>query len=441
MTFRSQRWLILMGILALAFALRMAAAVWWQQRLGDAHAFGMPDTHSYWDLGQRLAQGRPYEYGGPELRVFRAPGYPLMLSGMFRVLGTDAPMIAARIIGAVLGTLAVAGVVWLGNCVAVASVEHDIPPNSRGFSTGLIAGGLASVYPGAIGMSVFVLAEALFCPLMILQLVGWVKATQAASTKSRMAWSVVGGIAAGLAVLTRPSWLLFTPFALGLVLLMSADRRRHLVVGMCMLAAIAVTMTPWWVRNYRAVGQFVPTTLQVGASLYDGLNPAATGASNMYFSDASYQAQKAEDAAAGRSVEGFEIRLDRRLRAAALSWAADNPGQVWRLMWSKILRMWNVWPNAEEFRSWGLRLVVAMGYVPLLVLGIAGAWKWRRGGWPLLLCLLPAIYYTCLHMVFVSSIRYRQPAMMVWLILAAAIIASWLQHVFPSTELKEGAAG
>jgi hypothetical protein len=120
--------------------------------------------------------------------------------------------------------------------------------------------------------------------------------------------------------------------------------------------------------------------------------------------------------------------LDRRLRAAALSWAAENPGQVLRLMWSKVIRMWNVWPNAEEFRSWGLRLVVAIGYVPLLALGIVGAWKWRRGGWPLLLCLLPAVYFTCLHMVFVSSIRYRQPAMMVWLILAAAVIASWLQR-------------
>ena len=194
-----------------------------------------------------------------------------------------------------------------------------------------------------------------------------------------------------------------------------------------MVAAICVTMSPWWIRNYRAVGYFVPTTLQVGASLYDGLNPVATGASDMHFSTPAYQAQKMEDAAAGRCDDGFEIRLDHRMRDAALSWAVGNPGEVLRLMGHKFLRMWNVWPNAEEFRSWRLRLVVIVGYVPLLVLGIVGAWKWCRSGWPLVLCLLPAIYYTCLHMVFVSSIRYRQPAMMAWLILAAAVIAAWLQ--------------
>ena len=42
-----------------------------------------------------------------------------------------------------------------------------------------------------------------------------------------------------------------------------------------MLAALAVTMMPWWIRNYRVVGRFVPTSLQVGASLYDGWNPEA----------------------------------------------------------------------------------------------------------------------------------------------------------------------
>jgi 4-amino-4-deoxy-L-arabinose transferase-like glycosyltransferase len=417
----SQRWLIISGILVSAFAVRMATSLWWQHRLGEPNAFGMPDTDSYWVLGQRLAEGRPYQYG--DFRVFRAPGYPLLLAGMFRLLGTDASMIWARAMGALLGTSAVGAVMWLANCSSADVTVRESPPLQQGL-VGMIAGGLAAVYPGAIAMSTFVLAEALFCPLMIWHLVAWVRATQVVSAQARVTWSVAGGVAAGLAILTRPSWLLFTPFVLILLVLTS----RQLLVGMCMLVAISVTMLPWWIRNYRVVGHFVPTTLQVGASLYDGLNPAATGESNMAFSTSVYQAQKAADAAAGRSADGFEVRLDRRLRDAALDWAAHHPGQVLRLAAYKLVRMWNVWPNAEEFRGWGLRFVVAAGYVPLLVLGLAGAWRWRRLGWPLVLCLLPAVYFTGLHMVFVSSIRYRQPAMLTWLILPAAVIACWLQR-------------
>jgi hypothetical protein len=156
--------------------------------------------------------------------------------------------------------------------------------------------------------------------------------------------------------------------------------------------------------------------------LYDGLNPEATGASDMRFTAPYYRAQKQDDAAAGRSREGFEVRLDRRLRDDAWAWARTHVGAALQLAGHKFLRMWNVWPNAGEFRSWMLRVVVAVGYVPLLVLGGIGLWIWGRRGWPFTLCLFPAAYFTCLHVVFVASIRYRDPAMLVWAVMAAAVV-------------------
>ncbi|MFW6171998.1 MAG: ArnT family glycosyltransferase [Planctomycetota bacterium] len=413
--------MILLGLLAVAFGLRMAVATWWQQRLGDRYAFGMPDTHSYWVLGHRLAEGSSYEYGGPESRIFRAPGYPLLLAGLFKLLGPKASMLSARIAGAVLGTLTVGGIIWLTHSILLVGSDTDRLWSQRE-RIGWTAGGLAAVYPGAIAMSIFVLSEALFCPLMVLQLIGWVRATGAKTYRGCIVWSIAGGIAGGLAILTRPSWFLFTPLVVALVIVTGRNRRRHVLVGVCLLVAMCATMAPWWVRNYRVVGHFVPTTAQVGASLYDGLNPEATGASEMSFTSDFHRAQKAADAAAGRTPEGFEIRLDHRLRNAAISWAVHHPREVLRLMGRKFARMWNPWPNYEAFQTGWLGTITMLGYVPLLLLSLVGTGIWCWRGWPLMICVLPAIYYTGLHMIFVGSIRYRQPAMLVWLILAAAVI-------------------
>jgi hypothetical protein len=189
-------------------------------------------------------------------------------------------------------------------------------------------------------------------------------------------------------------------------------------------------MSPWWIRNYQLAGRFVPTSLQVGASLYDGLHPGATGASEMSFVPQFGAEQARADAAAraaGQEPIGlFEDRLDRRMQAAAVQWAQRNPRRVLQLALTKFLRMWSPVPNAGEFRSSALRLVLAATYVPVLLLGLTGLWRFGRRGWPYVLCFLPAVYFTLLHVIFVSSIRYRQPAMLLIIVLAAGVLAQWI---------------
>jgi 4-amino-4-deoxy-L-arabinose transferase-like glycosyltransferase len=402
---------MLTAILVVALGVRLLAALWWQQRLGDPRGLGFPDSYSYWDLGQRLAAGQPYEYGGPDFRVFRAPGFPLLLAAYFAVAGDDPSVLGARVVGALLGVVTVVGVMWL------ARLLFDV-------STSWWAGVLAAVYPGAVASSIFVLAEALFCPLMVVQLAAWVAAWQSRGRRALILWAALAGVAGGLATLTRPSWLLFTPAVVLCYLALGRSKGRHAALGCVMLATLTLSMVPWWVRNYRAVGQFVPTTLQVGASLYDGWNARATGASDMAFAAEFYRAQKADDAAAGRDAQGFEVRLDRRLHAAAVAWARAHPREVGTLMIRKFIRMWNLWPNADELRSATIRWVVAAGFVPVLLLGAGGAWISVRTNGMVWLCVLPAAYFTGLHMVFASSIRYREPALLVWIVLAAAVLSA-----------------
>jgi hypothetical protein len=272
-------------------------------------------------------------------------------------------------------------------------------------------------------MSVLVLAEAPFCLLMVLQIFLWSRAWRAPRVSARRTGALLAGLCAAAASLLRPSWLLFSPVAVLLATTIGPDRRRHLEVGGLLLVALVAGMCPWWLRNYQVTGRFVPTTLQVGASLYDGWNPHATGASDMRFVAGFQERLRQQDAQrAGVPGDTFEYRLDRQLRQAALQWAADHPGRALQLAGTKLLRMWNLWPNEPSLRAGWIKAVVLAGYLPVLVCGLGGAWKFGGRGWPYLLCVLPGVYLTLLHMVFVGSMRYREPAMLGLIVLAAGFV-------------------
>ena len=397
------------GALLVGLGIRVGAACWLDARLGGR--FLMGDSEGYWELGRAVSRGGPYQYGSPDARVFRAPGYPIALAPLFWIAGNDPPTLWARLLGALFGTAGAAAVGWVAGRLF-------------GPASGCAACALAALEPTAIATSVLILSEALFCPLMVAHLGLWVAAGQAASTRRALAIGLAAGCVAGIATLTRPSWLLFTPGAIGLMLLAYGQRRRQLAIAVGMLLGLAATMLPWWVRNYCVVGRFVPTTLQVGASLYDGWNPQATGASDLSFVARFAQLERHPPLSPHQLNACFEYRMNQRLWQEAIRWARANPGRVAKLAVVKFVRMWNIWPNEPGLSSWPIRLAVLATYIPIMVLAILGAIRSLRSGWPYLLCCLPAAYFSLLHVVFVSSIRYRVPAMLMLIVLAGGVLGS-----------------
>jgi len=399
---------LLVAAMLISLVARGGAAWWWQERQTEESYFAFPDSNSYWTLAGCIANGEPYEYGS-ENRVFRTPGYPLLLAPV-RMIGAnfaDEGVFLARMLGVLLGVCTVALVALLTGRLF-------------GMKAAVVAAIFAALYPGAIAMSIFVLAEAAFCPLMLGQLILWLEAARSENLKRAFLFAALAGVLAGCAILVRPSWLLFTPFAIGIAVIACRNRGRQVAVGVTMLLLCATTMSPWWVRNYRVTGKFVPTTLQVGASLYDGLSKRADGSSDMSYVDEFRLQQRLEDKRTGAEPDGFEARLDDRMKQAAIDWAKENPGRVFGLALVKLGRMWSVTPNFSEFQSWPMRLSVLLGFTPLALLAVVGIAKFVKLGWPVALCYLPAVYFTLLHMVFVGSIRYRQPPMLVLIALAAA---------------------
>ena len=417
----------LVALISVALVLRLIAASYLHYDKPDRFLFGDSDT--YWTLAGSLAQGGPYRYGSDQGWIMRMPGYPLFLTGIIApclaVWPLDRPednvlfltplvpqhLLIARLIHAVLGTLTVYLVYLLAKIL-------------RNRKTALCAAAMAACYPPFILFSVVILSETLFSVFLLLQLLVTLKIIQLCKAEPtiKQRWRLtflifISGILWGLATLTRASWLLSGLLIIPLLFSIwlkkhksepGDSRRLPILTPFIILLAFCLTMMPWWVRNWKITGSFVPTTLWVGASLYDGLNPEATGASDMTFMTNT------------KRNELTETELDHHFQTQALEFALNNPTRVIDLMRIKLARFWNFQPNTAMFNHFFVNGIFSIAYLSVVVLGLIGIWKHREHRYTLFLLLLPLAYFCLLHLVFVSSLRYRLPGMYPWMVLAAS---------------------
>lgn len=399
---RRPDWTLLTGLFVVALVVRIGGAIWLQQRAeARGTAFEFADSELYWKLGLQLAAGQPYDDG--RRLAQRTPGYPLFLAASIRIMGPTS--IGARHLQASVGALSVA-LLWL-----LVHRLTDAP-------TAWVAAGLAVIYPFAVFLSVVLLSEALFTAVLLTQLHAAVRLWVALGYRTSVGatgWSLATGLLGAAATLIRPSWFFATTTGV-MVLAFTAwavePARRfnkwRLICVVCIATlGFSFGMAPWWMRNYDVFGRPVLTTLWVGASLYDGLSPHATGASDMRFLDEPVRFGLPQDLG-GMS----ELDQDSFLRAEALRFARNNPGRFAELSVIKFLRFWNPIPNAQEWGSSGLRAISLLSYGPVLVLASVGIWSFRHRVELILLLGGPVVYFSAVHSIFVSSVRYREAAML-----------------------------
>ncbi|MGP0070235.1 MAG: ArnT family glycosyltransferase [Isosphaeraceae bacterium] len=423
---RAGRWWHALGrmaslvlVLEIAMALRVVAAdaLEWYVRRGDSTQLCLfLDTVGYWELARTIRAGGPYEIVDwadiPHFAV-RTPGYPLMLAACQAAFGERT--LPVRLVQAVLGTLCVYLIYLLARQFARggdSQAEPDGPTMPGRWTVPLVAAAIAAVNPHYLVMSSLILSEAAFEPLMLASLLGLAVLWPASSSGRKAMLIALGtGASAGAAILVRPSWALFVPAMLAAWIVASLGDRRRLAASMrgtvlCTVGVVAM-MGPWWARNMQVYGRFVPTALWMGASLYDGLNPRATGGSDMSFlADPEIWPLDEQD-------------QDAELTRLAVDFARDHPLRVLVLAVSKFGRYWSPWPNAQGFRSPILAVASTVVELPLFGLIAVGLWGRRRDARAWVILAGPLLYFCALHMVFASSMRYRIPGEMPGLGLAA----------------------
>lgn len=101
----------LLTLVAIGFLLRIWIATRWQVSLSSDSLFRFGDSDSYWTIAKKIAHGLPYEYGGPDSKIFRAPLYPMFLAPWTWLDGVETvtsprTVLAARMAGCLLGCFA-----------------------------------------------------------------------------------------------------------------------------------------------------------------------------------------------------------------------------------------------------------------------------------------------------------------------------------------------
>ena len=348
---------------------RLSAAVaveWYVRRRGTQRVCVFDDAEYYWALAGTIRRGTLYEvveWGDIPHFALRVPGYPAFLAACQTILG-ERPL-AARLVQAGLGVLTVWLMYQLSREVAGKNENPSMTSggpitgraDGRSWTVPLVAASLAAVHPYFVVMSVLILSEAVFFPLMLAALWGmaavWNETTAATAAVSRRALAIALGVgaASGAAILVRPSWALFVPVMLvawswSVVVSRGFPPRLRILnaagVAAVVLLGLGIVMSPWWFRNLRVFGRFVPTAVWMGASLYDGLNPHATGASDMRFLE---------------SPDIWpldELDQDRELTRRALVFVHDQPGRAWSWRSSSWLGTGAPGPTRRDFahRFW-----------------------------------------------------------------------------------------
>jgi 4-amino-4-deoxy-L-arabinose transferase-like glycosyltransferase len=384
---------MLVGLVALAFCVRLAFALVWQPPL-------VGDAADYQRLARGLSAGSGYVDEGGRPTAWRPPGYPFFLSLVERTAGEGrAPLAVAQ---AGLGAATVA-VTWTV---------------ARGFGVGpaLVAAALVAVDAGQVSLAARTLSEGLFTLLSLAVValsLALVRALRSGS--GAWGWATGTGLLAGAATLTRGLFVAY-PAALALGLVAAAGRggrKRAALAATVLLAAYGAALLPWTARNARAVGAPVPVATQGGFTLYASwFPPGGTGFGML-----------PDDAVTAGAVGLSELEQSAYFTERTVEGLTADPLRVPRLLALKIVYFWV--PLDWELLPRGGIVNPTYLFVLLwacVALGVTRDRLRPTERWPI---WLPLLYAFGMALVFYGSPRMRVPIEPLLAVVAAVGLVEW----------------
>jgi 4-amino-4-deoxy-L-arabinose transferase-like glycosyltransferase len=387
---------------------------------------GKPLTHDereYLALAESISAGRGFTYAddhetGTAQQFGRAPAYPLFLAAIGVTEGSQSVAPArVKVAQALVGGL---GVLVIGL----------LARRAAGAGAGTAAAMIAATYPPLVWICAYVLSETLYSTLALIAVLFLNRAIDGSEQTERTwlrrggAWTVAAGLTTGVAILVRPAMLFFLPLA-ALWLL----RQRHVPLAAALLAASAIVVTPWTVRNLRVYDRFVLVASEGGVTFWTGNHPLARGEGDL----AANPQIKAADLAFRQAHPGLSAEaLEPLYYRDALAYITAHP--LWWLGLVARKAFFTLVPagpsyalHSTVYRAWSVASYLLL--LPFAILGLRG-WFRQPHRPEALFVLAASAIVVCL--VFFPQERFRIPVLDPTLIVGAAM---WAGRRFQTTEI------
>jgi 4-amino-4-deoxy-L-arabinose transferase-like glycosyltransferase len=337
-------------------------------------------------LAQSLVSGRGLSspFGGSTgPTAFLAPGYPAIVSLVFRLFGgcsfaSGAVMMALQTLFAVLTVAIIMDVSW----------------RLFGAPTAILAGAFWAVSPPLIWLPA-VLWET---SLSILLLIGMVALALRCVDKPGAGLFAVMGAYCSLAMLVNPSLMLSLFAIVGWTIYQTRPPGGH-ELWMCLLVFLAV-FAGWPIRNARVLHAFIPLRSNFGYEVWQGNHPGATGIFDTTIEPLENKQQYLDYAAEG------EVAYMRDKGTLARDHIRAHPSEFIKLSAERVARFWAGAGFAVNSR------VVELHAVLTSLLGLAGLaafYRRRRekDRGRAVLFLLPLLVFPLPYYITHAEFRFR----------------------------------
>lgn len=222
------------------------------------------------------------------------------------------------------------------DCISITALYHTgkrLMP--QGEPIGALAGLFYALYPYLIFQNLTLIDTPFFMALLFAFVLLMVFLRERLSfERATWALAVLGGLALGLAMLTRP---ILPPLAL-FVGLWFLFRRSLVQTVACLLPVALVSLAVlgvWIARNYAELNAFIPMTTTSGANFWQGNSEYTV----RYFR-AGYDVQwTAPELQAG---DPYSREADAERFALAFRFLRENPDKIPELLWVKFLVHWSI---------------------------------------------------------------------------------------------------